>query len=65
MELNFIKEEFLNEHLGFLKQWHPDIFDMGKVTAKDKIALVNDHRTRLLYVLWENYMVEWLKPCFQ
>ncbi|CAD8189592.1 unnamed protein product [Paramecium octaurelia] len=56
--------KYLNDHLSFLKSNYAEFQDYNNITQQEKVQLIEDLNSQLLYVLWDNLMIEWLKPSF-
>ncbi|CAD8053027.1 unnamed protein product [Paramecium primaurelia] len=56
--------KYLNDHLQFLKTNYAEFQDYNVITQQEKIQLIEELNSQLLYLLWDNLMIEWLKPSF-
>ncbi|CAK63582.1 unnamed protein product (macronuclear) [Paramecium tetraurelia] len=54
--------KYLNDHLVFLKNNYVEFQDYNRITQQEKVQIIEESNSQLLYVLWDNLMIEWLKP---
>ncbi|KAM3145373.1 hypothetical protein pb186bvf_002417 [Paramecium bursaria] len=68
--VNYLKEDYINENIQLFQTNYPDYVNskiVGKekvfyIGQKDRLQLIYDNKANLLFQLWDNWMVEWLRP---